>query len=309
VVIVVRMYFLIDAYCKLLADNVQRPAKGVQDAITSDGTSGIDATSVAVAALGTAAVAPRLPTDAVSVQEHDTTTNITLQSSAGVAHSGASPEAAAKDATSTVMHGSGANTVLQEALQRPCRACTSAQDMFAAFHAAQAHRTTATGATSAPSQSASPGTGEEPGPQPSQQQQQQQQLPKQQPFWFVEDEMPCPPDITELGRATWTWLHSVAAYYPDAPSAAQQASMAALIAGVGEFYPCSECRRHLVAELARHPPELGSAAELSAWACRLHNLVNVRLGKPAFDCSRVLERWRDGPTDDPDACGGGFSGH
>jgi hypothetical protein len=66
-----------------------------------------------------------------------------------------------------------------------------------------------------------------------------------------------------------------------------------------------ECRGHLQKELLKHPPEVGSAADLSRWACRLHNLVNVRLGKPAFDCSRVFERWRDGPTDDPDACGVG----
>jgi FAD-linked sulfhydryl oxidase len=51
-----------------------------------------------------------------------------------------------------------------------------------------------------------------------------------------------------------------------------------------------------------HPPDVGSAAQLSHWACRLHNLVNIRLGKPGFDCSRVMERWRDGPADDDDAC-------
>jgi FAD-linked sulfhydryl oxidase len=48
-----------------------------------------------------------------------------------------------------------------------------------------------------------------------------------------------------------------------------------------------------------------SPVALSDWACRLHNLVNVRLGKPAFDCTKALERWRDGPADDPDACGTG----
>ena len=28
----------------------------------------------------------------------------------------------------------------------------------------------------------------------------------------------CPPDSLELGSATWTFLHSVAAYYPDNPT-------------------------------------------------------------------------------------------
>lgn len=161
--------------------------------------------------------------------------------------------------------------------------------------------------------------------------------------------MPCPPDILELGRATWTLLHSMAAYYPDSPSTEQQDAMRAWVDGLGRFYPCEvscgrprlvaalvctcvaaqascqglaqrprpllllllvllplqECRRHLRKELAQHPPDVSSAAALSGWACRLHNLVNVRLGKPAFDCARALERWRDGPADDPDACGMG----
>jgi hypothetical protein len=45
-------------------------------------------------------------------------------------------------------------------------------------------------------------TNDQPSNDVSQQQQQQQQ-----PFWFYEDDMPCPPDILELGRSTWTLLH------------------------------------------------------------------------------------------------------
>ena len=33
----------------------------------------------------------------------------------------------------------------------------------------------------------------------------------------------CPPDRQELGSATWSLLHSVAAYYPDRPTPRQQA--------------------------------------------------------------------------------------
>jgi hypothetical protein len=50
--------------------------------------------------------------------------------------------------------------------------------------------------------------------------------------------MPCPPDILELGRATWTLLHSVAAYYPDQPTERQQQQMRGFVEGFGEFYPC-----------------------------------------------------------------------
>lgn len=43
--------------------------------------------------------------------------------------------------------------------------------------------------------------------------------------------------------------------------------------------------------------QVGSGTELSMWLCKIHNEVNEMLGKPSFDCSRVLERWRDGPAD------------
>lgn len=36
---------------------------------------------------------------------------------------------------------------------------------------------------------------------------------------------------------------------------------------------------------------------LSQWLCRMHNKVNVKLGKPVFDCSKVDQRWRDGWPD------------
>jgi FAD-linked sulfhydryl oxidase len=32
----------------------------------------------------------------------------------------------------------------------------------------------------------------------------------------------CPPDSRELGSATWTFLHTMAAYYPETPTASEQ---------------------------------------------------------------------------------------
>lgn len=55
--------------------------------------------------------------------------------------------------------------------------------------------------------------------------------------------------------------------------------------------------------MAKHPPDVSSPAALSAWLCRTHNEVNVRLGKPAFDCGLVVQRWREGPPDG--SCGPG----
>lgn len=45
------------------------------------------------------------------------------------------------------------------------------------------------------------------------------------------------------------------------------------------------------------PPKVESQEALSQWLCRMHNKVNVKLGKEIFDCKKVNERWRDGWLD------------
>jgi FAD-linked sulfhydryl oxidase len=167
---------------------------------------------------------------------------------------------------------------------KSCRACTSTRDLFAAFGRQMQATGASLGAGAGPSPGAAPAADSGGG------------VP---PFWFTEDEMPEPPDVVDIGRATWTLLHTMAAYYPERPTPAQQASMAGFVAALSDHYPCHECRAHLQSDLERHPPALGGAAELSQWACRLHNRVNVYLGKPEFDCGRALARWRDGAGDGP----------
>lgn len=49
--------------------------------------------------------------------------------------------------------------------------------------------------------------------------------------------------------------------------------------------------------LKTNQPDTRSRHALSQWLCHIHNDINVRLGKPEFDCSRVDERWKDGWKD------------
>lgn len=107
----------------------------------------------------------------------------------------------------------------------------------------------------------------------------------------------CPPDVESLGRATWTFLHTTAAYYPDAPTPTQRAHMLQLLHALPQLYPCSHCAGDLGDRMRNRPPNVRSRAALSAWLCETHNEVNAKLGKPAFDCARVDERWKDGPRD------------
>jgi FAD-linked sulfhydryl oxidase len=107
----------------------------------------------------------------------------------------------------------------------------------------------------------------------------------------------CPPDVEQLGRATWTFLHATAAYYPDKPTPKQRANMLSLLHALPILYPCTWCGQDFGEDLATHPPDVRNRTALSQWLCERHNAVNKKLGKETFDCSGVDERWKDGPTD------------
>eukprot|EP00474_Spongospora_subterranea_P010284 CRZ10742.1 hypothetical protein [Spongospora subterranea] len=113
----------------------------------------------------------------------------------------------------------------------------------------------------------------------------------------VESRADCPLDRAALGRSSWGLLHTMAAYYPAKPSKREQESMTEFMHRFAQFYPCATCRQHLIADLSNRPPTTGSRHLLSQWMCQLHNRVNKRLNKPLFDCAKVDERWRTGPSD------------
>ncbi|WVZ26574.1 hypothetical protein V8G54_005118 [Vigna mungo] len=79
----------------------------------------------------------------------------------------------------------------------------------------------------------------------------------------------------ELGRATWTLLHTLAAQ----------------VQILSRMYPCRECADHFKEILRANPVQTGSHAEFSQWLCHVHNVVNRSLGKLVFPCERVDARW------------------
>lgn len=95
---------------------------------------------------------------------------------------------------------------------------------------------------------------------------------------------------------SWNLLHTMAAYYPERPTAADQDAMRAFLEGLARFYPCTHCRKAFQKDIRKLPPRLGSREEFSVWMCEQHNLVNEWLQRPAFPCTlaRLDERWRDG---------------
>ncbi|XP_063977211.1 FAD-linked sulfhydryl oxidase ALR [Diachasmimorpha longicaudata] len=107
----------------------------------------------------------------------------------------------------------------------------------------------------------------------------------------------CPLDKDELGTATWSFLHTMAAYFPEKPTREQSNDMRTFFDVFSKFYPCSTCAEDLRKQLEIRPPDTSSQMGLSQWLCRIHNEVNKKLGKPIFDCKLVDQRWKDGWQD------------
>ncbi|KAF3435533.1 hypothetical protein FNV43_RR22622 [Rhamnella rubrinervis] len=95
----------------------------------------------------------------------------------------------------------------------------------------------------------------------------------------------------DLGRATWTFLHTLAAQYPDNPTRQQKKDVKELMSILSRMYPCKECADHFQEILRANPVQAGSHSEFSQWLCYVHNVVNRSLGKLVFPCERVDARW------------------
>ena len=109
----------------------------------------------------------------------------------------------------------------------------------------------------------------------------------------------CPPDVEQLGRSTWTFLHAMTATYPERPSTTQQAEARQFLQLFGKFYPCWSCADDFRGWMAQsgNAPRVSNREEFGRWMCEAHNAVNVKLGKTEFDCGKWEERWRTGWKD------------
>lgn len=104
----------------------------------------------------------------------------------------------------------------------------------------------------------------------------------------------CPPDVDQIGRSSWTLLHSIAATYPEKPSDTKQRDLKQFLKLFGTFYPCWFCADDFNEYMVKKEPVVKTQEDFGRWLCDAHNEVNVKLGKPRFDCNLWKQRWKDG---------------
>jgi FAD-linked sulfhydryl oxidase len=109
----------------------------------------------------------------------------------------------------------------------------------------------------------------------------------------------CPPDVEELGRSSWTLLHSITATYPVQPTPQLQSETKTFLNIFSKIYPCWHCASDFQAWMKQdgNAPRVSNRDEFGRWMCEAHNAVNVKLGKKEFDCGKWEERWRTGWKD------------
>lgn len=96
----------------------------------------------------------------------------------------------------------------------------------------------------------------------------------------------------ELGRAAWKLFHTTMARFPDEPTQDESDALKSYIFLFARLYPCGECAAHFQQILKKYPPQTSSRSTAAAWACFVHNEVNISKGKALFDCSNIGD-WYD----------------
>jgi len=107
-----------------------------------------------------------------------------------------------------------------------------------------------------------------------------------------------PPTKEELGRATWTFLHTMASSFPAADAQEEAHKLTLITSFLNAFvqlYPCADCGAHFKTLLNSTPvPETQTRDKLEIWLCERHNDVNMRLNKSITSCQldQIRSRWK-----------------
>ena len=90
------------------------------------------------------------------------------------------------------------------------------------------------------------------------------------------------PDPRYWGSRFWFVMHTVAYFFPDAPTTTEMEDAKRFYEYLRSLLPCPGCAAHYAELLRTHPVEraISSRMALIEWVILIHNEVNRKLGKP-----------------------------
>ena len=100
-----------------------------------------------------------------------------------------------------------------------------------------------------------------------------------------------PSNDTRWGSHAWKFMHFAGFAYPVDPTPQQRAGAKRWLIELKHILPCERCRNHWAKYVDEHEPDTSSRESLSRYLWRAHNAVNLRLNKPEYPYSRVVNEY------------------
>ena len=96
------------------------------------------------------------------------------------------------------------------------------------------------------------------------------------------------------GPHGWIFLHSVTMNYPKEPSLEDKTLYRNFFSSLTKILPCEKCAYHYREHIKDDPiePALENRDKLVRWLIKIHNKVNVDLGKPEYTYQQVIEEYK-----------------
>ena len=94
------------------------------------------------------------------------------------------------------------------------------------------------------------------------------------------------------GPLIWGTMHSLAVTY--SPSQANKRAFIDFLNSLLFLLPCKDCRKHFIDSVSTNPiteDTLSDTKKVFAWTVNIHNMVNLRLGKPIWNISDAERYW------------------
>lgn len=93
----------------------------------------------------------------------------------------------------------------------------------------------------------------------------------------------------EIGRGTWKLLHAIAENYKEKPTKQEQTDAKQFIHILADLYPCEDCKENFKKILSTNPPNVTSRLNFCRYICKIHNMVNQKIGKNVVNCNELYK--------------------